>query len=174
MLWRVAVLCVTTGRVLVLRSVWFMYMCGPVVRPAGWGGVLAFRLGGCGSRFSGARGCRGAEGGCCCASLECDRPVFPSPCAACWRLAGITLLWPVAVCAGGLLRAWGKGVWSGSSGPVTCALAGGGVVALSGLWWSPPLRLCCVFLRVRLTASAWRVAVLQWFVPVAVSPLLLG
>ena len=51
--------------------------------------------------------------------------MFPRPCGACCRLAGLAFLWPMVVCAAGLLRAWGEGVVSGSSGPVTGALAGG-------------------------------------------------
>ena len=66
-------------------------------------------------------------------------PVFPRPCGAGLGLAGLTLLWPVAVCAGGPLRAGGKGAVSGSSGPVTGALARGGVVLPLGVWWSPSL-----------------------------------
>ena len=51
---------------------------------------------------------------------------FPRPCAKCWCLAGLTFIWPVVVCAGGLLGAWGEGVVSGPAGVATGAFAGGG------------------------------------------------
>ena len=53
-------------------------------------------------------------------------PVFPRPCGAGSVLADLIFIWPVAVCAGGPLRAGGVGLVSGFSGPVTGAHTGGG------------------------------------------------
>ena len=45
----------------------------------------------------------------------------PVPLVGIW--AGLTFLWPLAVCAGGPLCAWEEGVVSGSSGLLTGVLA---------------------------------------------------
>ena len=78
----------------------------------------------------------------------------------------------MAVRAVGPFQEGGKGVVSGSFGPLTGALAGGG-----GLF----CRVCGVrrllarvVLGVRLTVSVWRAAVLWCSVPMAVFPSVVG
>ena len=152
MLWSVFVLSVPTGGDPGLCILWFMYTRGPAVRhtrrglcsgssgwavvPAGSGGRFGvrrglrfwlFRLGGCASWFSSTRGGQGGVGGRLgCHSGAGAAPCLPCPCAPCWRLAGLTFLWPVAASAGGLLRASNEGLLSGSSSPLTSALAEAG------------------------------------------------
>ena len=100
--WCVTVLCVAAGFAPAQFAMWLLYMRGPVVSAAGWG----LRSGACGSAVepAGSLACAGVRGGGgrreCLSGGEVAR-LPPRPFAACWRLAGVALFWPVVVCAGG-------------------------------------------------------------------------
>ena len=156
--------CVVCGHALSTGSVRLVvYVHVWAGRPSCWLGVRfwCFWLGCCASWFSCARGGqRGGGWGAAGVPLwgrGC--PVFLPPVCCSLAFGGFNLFSPVAVCAGRPLWAWGESVLSSSSGLVTNALDGWRaverVVASSGAWLFPPLGLCPVVQRGRLTVSLW-------------------
>ena len=141
MLWRVAVSCFRPCAGSVRRVA---YVHEWEFGPSCWVRLWLFQLGGCARRFPAARGVRGGGGwgvaGVFLWGWGC--PVFPCPCGAGLVLAGLTFLWPVAVCVGGPLRAGGWGLCSVLPFPCPAPSLGGGGVVPSAVWWSPSFGPC--------------------------------